>query len=583
VANQKEIAALRKGLHEEVDRIKRDYSPLKIDNAFVLWFADAYILGDRDRAKDGVIGGPGDKTVDAVYVDERNRIIHLVQGKYHQANASDDADVYKFARRARDFWNADFDEELKHAGPGARKKLHEAYKILHGSANDPFQIKMYFATTGRVSANCKTKAKQIAAGSGRTGLEVLDQQAILAQFSDWLEGSSPPLPELEIGVDGAHTLIYQHEKNLQGWIFTTTSEEVFKLHKFGERLFARNVRGYLGSDTSINKEISKTARKRPDLFWFLNNGITIVANHVVKLDSGKQVRMRMVNPQVVNGQQTVRTLWAAGHNRARVLVRLIRLEQQNATEGIVGLVGEVVRATNRQNAIKQADLMANDAEQVRIERDFRKLNYAYERKRQDAKEFSEKAFRHQKVRKEDLANALSATILGPHTVRRTAQWEEKYHRLFSNSRPITDYLVRWWASRQVAHVEAVPIEARWVVLASLWDWSDAPVREALGREAYRQAFLRACQNQDNRILRPLDAAAKQLYICSKAVYLKGKKAFSEDVRRSGKPFKVLTPDAFFRREHVGDEVTSAARKDARRKQKITSLLKKFQSKLEDSL
>ncbi len=173
----------------------------------------------------------------------------------------------------------------------------------------------------------------------------------------------------------------------------------------------------------------------------------------------------MRNPQVVNGQQTVRTLVAAGRNDAKVLVRLIRLQQQGADEGIVGLVGEVVRATNRQNAIKQADLMANDAEQVRIEREFRKRNYAYERKRQDVKEFAEKAFKYRKIKKEDLANALSATILGPHTVRRTAQWEEKYPRLFSGTRPITDYLVRWWASREVASAAAIPVEARWVVLA----------------------------------------------------------------------------------------------------------------------
>jgi len=103
MANQKQVAALRKGLHEEVERIKRDYNPLKIDNAFVVWFAEAYILGDRDRAKDGVIGGPGDKTVDAVYVDERNRIIHFVQGKCHQVAANDDSDLYKFANRARIF------------------------------------------------------------------------------------------------------------------------------------------------------------------------------------------------------------------------------------------------------------------------------------------------------------------------------------------------------------------------------------------------------------------------------------------------------------------------------------------------
>jgi len=87
VANQKQVAALRKGLHGEADRIKRDYSPLKIDNAFVVLLAEAYVLDDRGRAKDGVIGGPGDKTVDAVYVDERNRITHLVQGKYDQVAA----------------------------------------------------------------------------------------------------------------------------------------------------------------------------------------------------------------------------------------------------------------------------------------------------------------------------------------------------------------------------------------------------------------------------------------------------------------------------------------------------------------
>ncbi len=168
-------------------------------------------------------------------------------------------------------------------------------------------------------------------------------------------------------------------------------------------------------------------------------------------------------------------------------------------------------------------------------------------------------------------------------MRESAQWEEKYPTLFNDHRQITDYLVRWWASRLVARVGAIPTEARWVVLASLWNWPDLPVGGALSREAHRKAFLSACQNQDNRILRPLNAAAKQLYICSKAFYVRAKREFTEDVKRSGKPFKVLTPDAFFRREHVGGEVTSAARKDAGRKNKITSLLKKFRANLEDSL
>jgi len=572
-----------KGLQKEVERVRSEHFPLKDDNAFVLWFAEAYLIGDRNRAFDGIIGGPGDKTVDAVYVDERNRTIQLVQGKYHRAGARDDSELYKFAKRASDFWNADFGEELKHAGPGARKQLQEAYRILHGSGKADFQLKLYFASTGRITPKSHKKAKQISAASGNTKLEVLDRPAILALFSDWLEGSSPPLPELEIAVDGPHTIMHQ-EGRLQGWIFTTTAQEVLRLYKIaGERLFARNVRGYLGGDTSINREITRSANKNPDRFWFLNNGITIVADHAEKRDSGKQMRMQMRNPQVVNGQQTVRALAAAGPNQSRVLVRLIRLEQPSATKGIVGLVGEVVRATNRQNAIKQADLMANDAEQVRIEREFRKLNYAYERKRQDPKEFAEKSFKYRKVKREDLANAISATLLGPHTVRRTEQWESKYNKLFSGKRPITDYLARWWAARQVSGAGTAPIEARWVVLASLWDWSDASLRDCLTSEANRRAFIEACQVGDGRVLRPLRDAAKQLFSFAKTVYVRERKMYAEEVKRSGKPFKVLTPDALFRREPVSETVTRAARTDTRRKDKITSALKKFRARLLISL
>jgi len=251
--NHKGSGALMERLRKEVGQVKAEHYPIKVDNAFVLWFAEAYLVGDRRKAFDGVVGGPGDKTVDAVYVDERNRIVQLVQGKYHYADARDDSALCDFAARARDFWSADFAEELKHAGPGARRHLQEAHRILHGHNKGDFQLRLYFVTTGRIAPKCQTRAKQIAAVSGNTRLEVLDRSAVLGIFSDWLEGSSPPLSELEILVDGPQTLVHQGG-HLQGWIFTTNSQEVSRLYKTaGERLFARNVRGYLGGDTSINR------------------------------------------------------------------------------------------------------------------------------------------------------------------------------------------------------------------------------------------------------------------------------------------------------------------------------------------
>ena len=45
------------------------------------------------------------------------------------------------------------------------------------------------------------------------------------------------------------------------------------------------------------------------------------------------------------------------------------------------LVSRIVSATNWQNAIKPSDLMSNDRRQIEVERQFRKLDYLYIRKR----------------------------------------------------------------------------------------------------------------------------------------------------------------------------------------------------------
>jgi len=57
----------------------------------------------------------------------------------------------------------------------------------------------------------------------------------------------------------------------------------------------------------------------------MNNGITIVADRVEQVTTGAKVRMRMWNPQVVNGQQTVRSLERAKGNHSKVLIRVIQL------------------------------------------------------------------------------------------------------------------------------------------------------------------------------------------------------------------------------------------------------------------
>jgi hypothetical protein len=589
-ANHKLLTQLNRELDREVKQIKRDHPFLPLGNAFVLWFVEAKITGDRANALKAIIGQPGDMGADAVYLDEGLRMVHLVQGKYHQKpDANDSADLLKFARFGTDLCSAGFKQMLKSMGkqPGipAKKRLLEAHAKLNADSKPPFTMRMYFGTNGRVTPVKEREARRIAKAPGNTELEVVTGHDMPALFHEWQVGICPPLPKMEIGIDGQDSIFYQAGR-LQGWIFTATADEIGGLYdKAKERIFARNIRGYRG-DTTINDAILESAEKNADRFWFMNNGITIVADRVEQIKAGPKVRMHMWNPQVVNGQQTIRSLEKAKGSHSKVLVRVIRLDDQDVAQGFGGLVRDIVQATNRQNAVSAADLMANDPEQVRIEREFAKLQYAYERKRQARTEFAEKAANRLRVKREEMANAVASTTseLGPHTVRRPDLWERQYGRLFMGKRQVTDYLARWWAAKQLWNVDAPLIkEARWVVLGCLWRWPVVSLNGCLSSRAQRWAFIRACQDKDGAILGPLRTAAKQFFTCAKPIYVKAKKAHAQEKKEEGDPFKVLTPDAYFRQKGTDEQVLKAAKNDPRRKHKITHALKTFRARLLNSV
>jgi hypothetical protein len=87
------------------------------------------------------------------------------------------------------------------------------------------------------------------------------------------------------------------------------------------RLFARNIRGYLGN-TEINRVMKNTIEKEPEYFWYYNNGITIVCDEAKQIKKGKSNVIKVTNAQIINGQQTTRTLFLTGKNNAEVLIKL---------------------------------------------------------------------------------------------------------------------------------------------------------------------------------------------------------------------------------------------------------------------
>jgi len=150
--------------------------------------------------------------------------------------------------------------------------------------------------------------------------------------------------------------------------------------KFRSHLTEGNVRYFLGEDKKINSSIIDTAlsgTKSPN-FWAMNNGLTIIGDSIVPLDSkGYSIS----NPQIVNGCQTIHCLQLAhsheGNNaldpNLKVFVKLVKTENPD-------IQSDIISATNSQNQVKSASLKANDKIQRNIETHLSPVGIYYERR-----------------------------------------------------------------------------------------------------------------------------------------------------------------------------------------------------------
>lgn len=71
-------------LRRELEHFRERHPRLQDDELFILWFLRAYVTEDEALAARSLTGGAGDKGVDAVVLDEKDKFAILVQGKYRQ-------------------------------------------------------------------------------------------------------------------------------------------------------------------------------------------------------------------------------------------------------------------------------------------------------------------------------------------------------------------------------------------------------------------------------------------------------------------------------------------------------------------
>ena len=210
-------------------------------------------------------------------------------------------------------------------------------------------------------------------------------------------------------------------------------------------IFESNVRDYEGS-SGINASIRATLDDSAgDDFWWLNNGVTIVAARAAQY--GKRITLEY--PQIVNGLQTSREIYeyvsraiVASEDSFRddraVLVRIVVPPSEASRD-------RIIRATNSQTAIPSVALRATDKIQRDIEEYFLRNGWFYERRKNRYQNEGKPIARIVTI--PYLAESVLAIVLkephlgSPRLGGRFLRDDRLYSRIFTESISLGDYLM----------------------------------------------------------------------------------------------------------------------------------------------
>jgi hypothetical protein len=226
-------------------------------------------------------------------------------------------------------------------------------------------------------------------------------------------------------------------KGLKGIICSVKGSDIARLVR-GERektIFDLNLRRYYGiKKGGVNPSIAETSSNQNEshMFWFFNNGITIVCDKCDLTTDPDHAQIKLTNMQIVNGCQTSMTLSEVAsrgdlQNNVEVLVKIFETTDDK-------FVSKVVLTTNNQNAINSRDLKANDKIQDIYQLAFKKFyDLFYERKPREFKDILRTSNKYI-VSNERVAQAFLAIVKKKPTIARTQKYkiwdDEWYNQIF---------------------------------------------------------------------------------------------------------------------------------------------------------
>lgn len=384
-------------LNRFLDQSKRTYAAGFTDSEVFEIFSAEQILKPYDLSQDeiqeGITDGAHDGAIDSAYlfysntlVSERlpkarpNAEIRLVVIQSKTSEGFSEGAIEKLMASAEDLFDLAEKEDLEKVyNEGVREIFAQFRKLYKREATNfpKLIVEYYYVSKGdEVHKNVRRKAEKLKALVTR----LLPDATVEFEFVD-----AARLVELFRAQQPNAVVLNLADRPLENknaFLVLVKLKDFYNFITDGKGnlhtpMFDANVRDFAG-ETEVNAEI-KASLENPsgEDFWWLNNGVTILAQKCVP---NGQLKLTIKEPQIVNGLQTSNVIHQhfsgakAAADRRHLLVRIITPRSEESRD-------KIIKATNSQTPIAAASLRATEKIHRDIEDHFAAKGLFYDRRK----------------------------------------------------------------------------------------------------------------------------------------------------------------------------------------------------------
>ncbi len=397
---------------KEIDHVQDHLHVSKDYHAFIYWFIATLTGKDEQTIKGAMCDGTHDKGIDAVVIDKLERTIIIFQSKFKRAggkNQLSENDI-KLLGTVRDYFKS------RKALVGATSKANPATQKLLDTAfsryTEGYTLELTFITTHKGNPAIEPLLRDTLA-FGPNEFRVFAYDGILAVMADKSRDFLPVCPPYNLPFRSAHNTIVK-TGHYTSWVLVVGANQLRDMATNYpiDNLFRKNVRNFLGDTNETNSRMLDTLRREANNFWYYNNGVTILCDSATLSVENKYIHL--LNPQVINGCQTISTIREFKEDsEADLLVRVIASTDHE-------FIDAITLYQNSSNPVKKRDLKSNDPVQVRLHHELFKRGWYYEIKRGESFKTMASNDRnikdqcvYEEINNSDAAKVLAALTINP--------------------------------------------------------------------------------------------------------------------------------------------------------------------------